>query len=511
MNGFFTAPETITVLLILLWLSGFAAGFGKILFWTALVGRYEYRIDRFLDFLSTRQGLFLLLHPVGIADILVALMLIVLFQSYDATSSVWIQFAVLSVVIYTWHAVWYFSSRTAPRLPQWEFKTVFLVFGSVVLSIATLTLPHIFIDFPVVISIAFFQILIPIYGWIILGIFAPLLLFLDRSRLEKAQERIIAYAPAVIMLAGSYGKSTTKAYLEHILGGSFLVVSTSGQGSSDQNIATTVLEQLNPEHQILLVELQTNGRGDIAHACLVAPPIMTIITEIDESHDSRFSTYTFSDAISEAITALPANGLAVLNRDDAQSMKLASYAQGRARTKFFSAQDIAHVYATEISVQRDSVAFVLHIGDEKRSVRAPLFGKQVLYSILAATAAATHLGVPIDTIIKKIEEQPRTAHGMQVFYGLNHALVIDNTGSQSPAEREAALEYLSIYSDKHLFVLTNESLQHIIDNETDSELVMGTKKTQAVIAFLRQQLTPDHVILLQGNVSEKIQQALQQR
>ena len=167
------------------------------------------------------------------------------------------------------------------------------------------------------------------------------------------------------------------------------------------------------------------------------------------------------------------------------------------------------MYATDVLIARDSVSFTLHIGNEKRQVRAPLFGKQVVRSILAAATAASHLGVPIDTIVKKIEERPATTHGMNAFYGLNHALIIDNSNGRSAAELQAALEYISIYSDKTRLILTAELLQEHTGESL--ETLMSAKKTQMVIAFLREQLTPDHVVLLQGDVAQKIQRVVHAR
>ncbi len=509
MNSFFETPEVITVLFILLWITGFAAGFGKILFWTALVGQYQYRADRFLEFLNTRKGLFFLLHPVGIADVLVALLLVLLLQSTEVGSSVWTEFTVLSIVIYTWHALWYFSSQTTAYLPRWEFKTALLIFGSIILSIITLSLPHIILNLPIVVSIALFQVLIPLYGWLILALFSPVIKVVNRSRAHTAQQRIADYAPAVIAITGSSGKSTTKAYLEHILNGSFSVLSTDGIGPSDEDIIETVIHRLTPEHQILITELQAYALGDISQACAIAPPIMTIITDIDGSHDSHFLPGSLAEALQEGVTALPSKGLAILNRDDAQSLSFANTVS--ARTKFFSMQDIAHVYATDIVIRRESVSYTLHIGDAKRSVTVPLFGKHVVYSILAAAAAATHLGLSIDTIAERIQSERVESGAFTVFYGLNHAVICDNTAAKHTAELNAAADYISIYSDKEKLLLSEEGLFHYVSSDTAPEKILASKNTQAIITFLKQQLSPDHVVLLQGPISPKVQRVLLER
>lgn len=509
MNSFFETPEVITVLLILLWITGFAAGFGKILFWTALVGQCQYRADRFLEFLNTRKGLFFLLHPVGIADVLVALFLVLLLQSTENGSRVWIEFTILSIVIYTWHAIWYFSSQTTAYLPRWEFKTALLIFGSIILSIITLSLPHVVLDLPIVVSIALFQVLIPLYGWLILGLFSPVIKAVHRSRAHIAQKQITEYAPAVIAIAGSSGKSTTKAYLEHILKGSFSVLSTDGTGPSDEDIIETVIHRLTPEHQVLITELQAYAIGDISQACAIASPIMTIITDIDTSYDSHFLPESLTEALQESITALPSNGLAILNRDDPQSLSLANKVS--ARTKFFSAQDIGHVYATDIVIRRDSVSYMLHIGDAKRPVTVPLFGKHVVYSILAAAAAATHLGLSIDTIADRIQSERVESGAFTVFYGLHHAIICDNTAAKYAAELRAASDYISIYSDKEKILLSAEGLFHYASSETAPEKILAAKNTQAIITFLRQHLSPDHVVLLQGPIAPKIQRVLLER
>ncbi len=531
-------PEIITIVTVLLWITGISAGIGKILFWTILVSSHRYRIDLFLEFLNTRRGLRLLAHPVGVSDAVLASILIVVSLQYGPNSIVWLEFSILSIALYLWHTIWYFSTYPLSGLPRWELKTLLLLFGSIIASLITMSLPTFFIDIHSLAQIALFQICIPIYGWLLLILFHPFLQMHDRSRVERARKRIDAFAPVVIAVAGAYGKSSTVAYLQHILQDSFSVITTLGHGASDQEVTRMILEDLTPEHQVCIVELQATGRGDIAQTCTIAPPIMTIVTELpSESQDTPFHSPVARELVTEAITALPSNGLAILNRDDAHALELAR--SHPVKTKFFSLQDIAHVYATDIFIARDTVSFMLHIGNEKKAVRAPLFGKHVVYSIVAAATAASHLGVSIDTIVKNIETALASpSRSLRAEYGVNHALIIDNTTARSTAELLAGSDYASIYTDKHIVVvvdaatLQNESaiariaaiadfcllthankrsaeyIQKFATYGISADALFFAKNEASAIQLLRQSITPDDVILLDGPVSQKIQDAV---
>ena len=94
----------------------------------------------------------------------------------------------------------------------------------------------------------------------------------------------------VIGITGSNGKTTTKELIAAVLSRKYNVLFTQGNLNNHIGVPLTLLE-LRPEHEIAVVEMGANHRGEIAALCEIACPDFGIITNVGKAHLEGFGSF----------------------------------------------------------------------------------------------------------------------------------------------------------------------------------------------------------------------------
>lgn len=130
--------------------------------------------------------------------------------------------------------------------------------------------------------------------------------------------RILASMPdlKVVGITGSYGKTSTKHYLNRILSEKLSVCMTPGSYNTTMGVVRTIREYLQPYNEVFIVEMGAKQPGDIKEICDLVHPSVGIITAVGEQHLESFkSIENVQRTKFELVDALPSGGLAVVNDD----------------------------------------------------------------------------------------------------------------------------------------------------------------------------------------------------
>ena len=106
----------------------------------------------------------------------------------------------------------------------------------------------------------------------------------------KAASRLKSSGADVVAITGSYGKTTTKGYVVHLLSGSKRVVASPASFNNRMGLARAINEQLVPGTQVFVAEMGTYGPGEIADLCEWIPPKVAAIVAVGPVHLERFKT-----------------------------------------------------------------------------------------------------------------------------------------------------------------------------------------------------------------------------
>ena len=99
-------------------------------------------------------------------------------------------------------------------------------------------------------------------------------------------KRILSQMPdmKIVGITGSYGKTSTKHYLERILSEHYSVLMTPGSFNTPMGVTRTVREMLKPYNEVFIVEMGAKNVGDIKEICDLVKPQMGIVTAVGPQH-----------------------------------------------------------------------------------------------------------------------------------------------------------------------------------------------------------------------------------
>lgn len=265
--------------------------------------------------------------------------------------------------------------------------------------------------------------------------------------LKEAKDKLTRLDPHIIAITGSYGKTSTKSILAHILSGAAPTLATPGSVNTEMGITRIVREQLNPDHRYFIVEMGAYGPGSIARLCRLCPPSDGIITAVGWAHYERFkSEQTVFDAKFELADAVrAANGAIVIN-EDAISREMLATRTGRTGETFLSVGHDERACLRLLDVTQTANGLTLKIASDKlgtTELRAPLYGTHQAMNILAATALCLHLGLSIDAIRAALANTPQARHRLEVI-ARGDITIIDDAYNANPAGFASGLALLDI-------------------------------------------------------------------
>lgn len=269
--------------------------------------------------------------------------------------------------------------------------------------------------------------------------------FLAEARAILAREK-----PTIIAITGSYGKTSTKHILAHILSTAVPTLATPGSVNTPLGIARIVREQLMPHHRFFVVEMGAYGVGSIARLCALAPPDLAAITAVGSAHRERFGS---EEAVAQAKfeiaeAALSRQGRVVLNADSISARLRATRVAAAPGRYVLVGRDVGEVgpegYHIEAAEQAATgVAFTLSHKGARYAISAPLYGLHQVDNVAVAFALAVELGVPADTAVAALRTLPQVPHRLQVTHSAGQAIVIDDAYNSNPVGFASALELLA--------------------------------------------------------------------
>ena len=251
-----------------------------------------------------------------------------------------------------------------------------------------------------------------------------------------------ARQPAVVVgITGSTGKTLAKEIVADVLGRTHQVLRNAGNLNSETGLPMTLL-QLEPTHEIAVLEMSMYTTGEIARLAEIAQPEVGVVLSVHPMHLERAgSIEAIAAAKSELPAALPRDGLAVLNADDARVSAMRDVTPATVWT--FGLAEASTVRATDVEAMGlDGTAFTMTAPWATRRLRIGMPGRHLVSHALAAVAVAERFGVPIDEVEGALGTGSHAAHRMEVVEAASGATLVDDSYNAAPWSVAAALDFL---------------------------------------------------------------------
>ncbi len=273
---------------------------------------------------------------------------------------------------------------------------------------------------------------------------------------------LAAWQPTVIAVTGSTGKTTTKEAIADVLA-TTAPTFRSWRNYNDLLGLPLSLGGLEPTHRFAVIELGADHPGEIADLCALTHPSVGVVTNVSPAHLQYFgSTSELADELERLPAALPADGLAVLNRDDTATRMMA--ARTHARTLFFGpltpestpTPDTPARYELLPLGSQDLPTLTLRPLDAAGAGAEPitfpeLRGDHWAYTVLAALTVGEAFGVAREDALAALRTLCPLPGRTRWLKGVDGLALLDDSHNATPASVAAGLAALdAIATARHV-------------------------------------------------------------
>ncbi|MFO1323000.1 MAG: UDP-N-acetylmuramoyl-tripeptide--D-alanyl-D-alanine ligase [Burkholderiales bacterium] len=254
------------------------------------------------------------------------------------------------------------------------------------------------------------------------------------------------FALPLALVVGSNGKTTVKEMLAAILRaqlGADAVLATEGNLNNAIGLPLTLL-RLTDAHRAAAVELGMNHRGETRTLAAVAQPTIVVVTNAQREHQEFMASVAeVASEHADAVAALPRDGVAVVNADDAHAGVWRGTAErAGARVTTFGLDAPADVRA-EAQPRDDGsdLALATPLGTVRVALAVP--GRHMARNAAAATAAAIAAGVALPAVAAGLAGFRAVPGRLVALRAANGARVLDDTYNANPDSMRAAIDVLA--------------------------------------------------------------------
>ncbi len=266
---------------------------------------------------------------------------------------------------------------------------------------------------------------------------------LRQKYIGEAQKKLHALSPRIIGIAGSFGKTSVKHILAHLLSMQAPTLATPGSVNTILGICRIIREKLAAEHQFFIVEMGAYSRGSVARLCQLFPPQAGIITALGVEHFERFKSLDAIVAaeleLADAVLSKAQQPLVLLQRGR-EFRAIEKLAQQNIAAVCFVGGDAADILEAKLTAT--GVLVQLRWQGEMHTLQAPLYGLVQAENIALAFCMACQLGMPPEHAVLALKSLPQIQHRLEVKRTLGQYTVIDDAYNSNPQGFAAALDVL---------------------------------------------------------------------
>jgi alanine racemase len=360
--------------------------------------------------------------------------------------------------------------------------------------------------------------------------------------LDWAGHILRKYGTEVIAVTGSSGKTTTKEAIAAVLSRRYATFRNYGTFSGRYGLPIA-LGQLQPAHQLAVIELATDSVDEVGDLAALTAPRVGVITTVHEAHiDSLGSIEAIEHEKGQLAALLPGDGALFLNRDDPRVWAM------RHRT---DAQIVSFGFHPDadyraVVIGQDEAGTTLGLSwpsspSTPQLLRLGLLGQHHAYVALAALAVGQHYGVRLQEVFAALEELRPLPGRLSPVQGQDGATLLDDSYDADLASTLAALQALrshfparrriavlgSLRGQAHvggaydeigaqaarsadLLVLRGEHAslvrQAALSAGMDRSQVFETFANQEAVYYIRRHLESRPVVLIKGSRDERMEE-----
>lgn len=331
---------------------------------------------------------------------------------------------------------------------------------------------------------------------------------------NEAKERLRDVQPEVIGVTGSFGKTSVKHLLGHVLALNARGFITPGSVNTPMGIARVIREALPDGCTHFVVEMGAYGLGSISKLCELTPPSIGVITAIGEAHYERFRTL---DTVTRAkfelaeATLRKDRGLIVVHESVLEQPYARQFVSAnRSRVIVCGSKKDADVRIQSCEQRPDGLSIVLETQAGMHRLNVPVFGDHQAGNIAIVFGVSLALALPAQRVAVALRSAPQVAHRLEVSQLEDGSIFVDDAYNSNPEGFRSALALVDRLSDgqRRRVLLTpglvelgerhdaiHLELGRLASRHVDVAIVVRSDRIPTFVAGLRENATCEVVTL----------------
>lgn len=260
----------------------------------------------------------------------------------------------------------------------------------------------------------------------------------------------------IIGITGSNGKTSTKDIMDGILSSKYKTQKTKGNLNNHIGVPLTLLE-LEEDTEVAIVEMGTDGFGQIETITKLANPDMAMITNIGASHLDLLKTKeNVARAKFEILDGLKQDGVFIYNSDDKTLKEVIEEYNISQEILTFGKSDSSDFKVELLQEGIDGIDFSILEKGSSHKLHIPMIGRHNIYNAAVSIVVARELGLNYEDIQKGLYRINATEMRNEIIKAENFTILNDAYKS-NPDSLLAALDTLySIGGYKHKAVVLGD-------------------------------------------------------
>lgn len=335
------------------------------------------------------------------------------------------------------------------RVKRFLIILLFVTFSMTALCLSNPKCTNMFIFAPLVLTYAISTILEKIF-------------FISFKHKGKQRHQSIA-GLRTIAITASFGKTSIKNYLYHVLKNKYKVYKTPRSVNTIGGIVLDVNKDLPLDTQIYIAEAGARLKGDIEEIALFLEPQICIIGSVGEQHIEYFKTLENIKNTKKELLLSPRLQKAFVH----------SSANVVPSEKIEEFPNNLHIVKSNL----DGLWFDMELNGKVEHFYAPILGSFNAINLAAVVLVATHLGMSVLEINEALTTLPQVEHRLQKIEA-NGKIIIDDSFNGNLEGMLEAINISSNYSGRKVIITPG------LVESTDSANILLAKEIDKVFDFV---------------------------
>lgn len=276
----------------------------------------------------------------------------------------------------------------------------------------------------------------------------------------------------IVAITASYGKTSIKNYLYHILQNRYKVYKTPRSVNTIAGIVLDVNRDLPLDTQIYIAEAGARVKGDIEEITKFLEPQICLIGSVGEQHIEYFKT----------LDNIIKTKMEILKSPKIQKAFVHESVPIKESEKLIKFPNSLHIVKSNL----DGIWFDVEIEGVIEHIYAPILGSFNAVNLTAAVLVASYLGMDILQIKAALTTLPQVEHRLQKIE-VNGKIIIDDSFNGNLEGMLEAINICSSYEGRKVIITpglvesTDEAnilLAKAIDENFDFVILTGSLNTQ---------------------------------